>query len=76
MGEYGGNKCHFLESNSVQYWNQYNVVNKKHYVSSAMPEKCNNIVARKSRLTRDSQFSRFLLSGVESCSQLNTLDDH
>lgn len=48
-GKYSGNICHFLGDESVQYQSRYNVVNRKH-VSSAMPEKCNNIVARRSRL--------------------------
>jgi len=30
--EYGGNKCYFLGSESIQYRSRYNVGNKKHYM--------------------------------------------
>lgn len=33
-GVNGDNTCYFLGCESVQYRNRYNVVNKKHYVSS------------------------------------------
>jgi len=66
-----GQQMLFFGIESVQYRSRYNIVNKKH-VSSAMPEKCNNIVARRSR-----SFSRrFLLSQGDVLFAINMLDNH
>lgn len=51
-GWHNDDECSLLSGGIYIGKSRYNVVNKEHYISSAMPEECSNIVTTRFRLAR------------------------